>query len=49
MLLRHIWKCGENMLTCVRVFVGKVRIQIFRSANKCFDCGKIWKFKKIRQ
>lgn len=22
---------------------------IFRSANKCFDCGKIWKFKKIRQ
>ena len=41
MLLRHIWKCGENMLTCVRVFVGKVRIQIFRSANKCFNCGKM--------
>ncbi|NJC20218.1 hypothetical protein GGR15_003863 [Butyricimonas paravirosa] len=27
MLLQHIWKYSENMLTCVRVFVGKVRIQ----------------------
>ena len=25
--MRHVWKCNENMLTCVRVFVGKVRIQ----------------------
>ncbi|MFR5657198.1 MAG: hypothetical protein ACLUDU_04035 [Butyricimonas faecihominis] len=34
---------GDSLFLVVGV------ISIFRSANKCFDCGKIWKFKKIKQ
>ncbi|BEI55209.1 MULTISPECIES: putative signal transducing protein [Butyricimonas] len=38
-----------GMAMVILYFLLSALFPIFRSANKCFDCGKIWKFKKIRQ
>lgn len=32
----------------VLYFLLSALFPIFRSANKCFDCGKVWKFKKTK-
>lgn len=37
-----------SVMMVVLYFLLSVLFPIFRSANKCFDCGKVWKFKKMK-
>lgn len=44
MLLRHVWKCDENVLTCVRVFVEKVRIQNIMRMEYVSCCRRYFRY-----